>query len=215
MENLRKIMVVRQSFYLPPGAAAEDIYRDRDLWTYATLVIAVQKMGYTLTVPTLAEEWLQDDLCQQHMAFAMSNPATGVFHEIISHVFKDTESISSTICMDDKSVQTEQNSGEMFVQWVTDQLNASNIIMSQRGSIVHAVEDGIIITSNAFRAFNKDYSEHVRQDFLKLDIFQDSNLEKKWNAGQGIFIVGYLVKYELFSNLMCDISINDALELCE
>ncbi len=231
LKLLRKIMVVRQSFYLPPGAAAEDIYKDRDLWTYATLIIAVKKMGYTPNIPDIADAWLHNDLCQQHMAFAMSQPATGVFHEIVSHVLNDTETTlaltNNDETIDAKNVQSEQKTknitssgqsqslGEMFIKWLKEELNHGDIIMSQRGSIVHAVEDGMIISFNAFKTFNKDCTDDVHQDFLKLDIFQTAPTKNKWDAGRGIFISGYLIKYEVFSDLKCDISINYELELCE
>ncbi len=204
LELLRKIMVVRRSFYLPPGAAAEDIYRDRDLWTYATLIIAIQKMGYTPKIPNIAEIWLQDDLCQQHMSFAMSQPATGVFHEIVCHVLNDTEtnSTNESTIIQEKKVQSEQKSvspvakplqsqglGEMFLKWLKEQLNDGEISMSERGSIIHAVEDGIIISSNAFKVFNQDCSKDVQQDFLTLDIFSSSSEQKN-----GMLEVAYSFK---------------------
>jgi len=226
LQYIRKIMTVRQSFYLPPGAAAEDIYRDRDLWTYATLVVAIQKLGYPCEIPNMAQAWINHNaLCTQTIQFAMASTPTGVLHEIVTHVLgetahtdKSSERVSQQAT---EKVQTEQNEdhahlGSMFIAWMIQQLNQGHIHMSQRGSIIHAIEDGFIIVSpKAFKQFNQDNYHAVLEDFLTQDVFVSTNDEYKWDAGNGIFIKGYLMRYDsISSNLSCDISINYELEQC-
>lgn len=217
LQRIRKIMTVRQSFYLPPGAAAEDIYRDRDLWTYATLVVAIQKLGYRCKIPDAAQRWIdQNALCTQTIQFALSSTPTGVLYEIITHVLGENYSNHQP-----KKVQTEQKNGierlgHMFIEWLIDQLNQGRIKISENGCAVHAVEEGLIIVApKAFKQFNQANYQAVMDDFRKLPFFVGSSNEHKWNAGSGIFIQGYLIRYDVISSrLSCDITINYELEKC-
>jgi|GEM_PF-2889579 len=214
LEILRKILVVRQSFYLPIGAEAENIYRDRDVWTYAVLVVAINKMGYSFDIPDIGKAWLEgNEECWNNVALAQTIGGTGVIHHIIKQILDEDKPIKEEI------VQTGQESqalktksiGLLFIEWLINQLNDEHVVISKRGSILHAVEEGFIIVSpNAFKKFSMDGWMDVRDSFVKLDVFVNEPCEKTWSISntQGVFIKGYLIEYTALSGMTCDITIN-------
>ncbi len=79
-EIVRRVLTLRQGIYLPVGAVAEDIYRLRDVWTYAVMVTAMMSRGMSMdVVPVVGQEWLKANVeCMRHIRMALANPPSGV-----------------------------------------------------------------------------------------------------------------------------------------
>jgi len=85
LETVRRMLMIRHGLYLPVGAPAEDIYRLRDLWTYAVMVATLVKNGMDMeSVPDVGLQWLEsDEECMRNLSMIKNGAQTGILYELL------------------------------------------------------------------------------------------------------------------------------------
>jgi len=85
LETFRRILMIRHGVYLPVGAPAEDIYRLRDLWTYAVMVTVLINKGMSMNdIPDVGRQWLEsDEECMRNLAMVKNGAQAGILYELL------------------------------------------------------------------------------------------------------------------------------------
>jgi len=85
LDLIRRVLMLRHGVYLPVGAPAEDIYRLRDLWTYAIMVAAMMSKGMELkAVPSDGLKWLNSDKeCMRSISMIQNGTHAGILYELL------------------------------------------------------------------------------------------------------------------------------------
>ena len=214
LQQVKHVMLIRQSVLLPIGSIAEEIYRKRDIWTYALFLSACQKIkGAQMKVPSVGEEWLaSDSACTYALELSNVKPSTGILAEILEKVFiedNNTESKSDNEKLSDK-----------FFKWLNNEIQNSSLKINEPKGMLHIVEEGVLLTvPKVFKAFDTDNWEVVMQDFINQDyvVFANGNAEVVYNVVEypGVFVRGLIVLESEFSceSELSKHEINDSLEL--
>jgi hypothetical protein len=195
LELARRVLTLRQGVYLPPGASAEDIYRLRDVWTYAVLVTALRGAGMEVAcVPHMGMAWIEADAeCFRSMKLALAEPPTGVIAELI------VRACGREMCTPAARQEHESaRPGEMFIEWLREGIKSGEIAVNVPGARVHVVEDGVLIVSpGAFKEFDAVHWQAVLDDLLAMEIHvaRDGSPMRCWNVRDrdGAFVRGVLI----------------------
>lgn len=217
LHRARRMLVLRQGLYLPVGAAAEDIYRVRDLWTYAVLVAALGKSD----VPKAGVEWLQTNQeCWRALRLSRANPPAGVIAEIMQRaetkmgkaparseaqeVIQEPDgdvpaSVPAATAMVDASTMPESRPGMVFIEWLREGIASGSVLVNVPGARVHVVHDGVLIVSpGAFKDFDADRWQQTQNEVLALRLHkagESSNFRSYKVAGTaGAFVRGVLLR---------------------
>jgi len=194
LEHVRRVLTLRQGVYLPPGASAEDIYRLRDMWTYAVLVTALRSADMdSRCIPSLGMAWLETDAeCIKSMKLALTEPPVGVIAELIARACGKENRLPSV-----RDENNPSRPGEMFIEWLRQGIRSGTMIVNSPGARVHVVEDGVLIVSpGAFKDFDAGHWQVVQSDLLAMGIHlaRDGSPMRCWNVRgrDGVFIRGVL-----------------------
>ncbi len=180
LELIRRALVVRQGRYLPPGAGAEEIYAQRDVWTYAVFAAALERLGAN-RIPPEGRAWLErHHECME--ALEQTRRGTGPIHDILTRA----------------GIQSERR----FLDWLKESIRQGEIPIGTRGAPLHIVQDGLLLLRpKLFRLFDEDWeqAEHkllaeIPEEMRTLRIFapKDAPLLK---------FKGYVLPKEWFDHL--------------
>lgn len=195
LELTRRVLRLRQGVYLPPGASAEDIYRLRDVWTYAVLVTALRGAGMDAAcVPHVGMAWIEADAdCTRSMKLALAEPPTGVIAELIARA------CGGEMCTPAAwEGQESARPGKMFIEWLREGIKSREIAVNVPAARVHVVEEGVLIVSpGAFKDFDAVHWQAVLSDLLAMEIHvaRNGNAVRRWNVRDrdGAFVRGVLI----------------------
>ncbi len=131
LEHARRVLTFRQGVYLPSGASAEDIYRLRDVWTYAVLVSALRSADMdSRCVPSLGMAWLETDAeCIKSMNLALTEPPIGVIAELIARACGKENRLPSV-----RDENSPSRPGEMFIEWLRQGIKSGAITVNAPGA---------------------------------------------------------------------------------
>ncbi len=195
LEHALRVLTIRQGVYLPTGASAEDIYRLRDVWTYAVLVSALRSAGMDAgCVPPMGMAWLEADTeCIQSMKLALTEPPVGVIAELIARACGNENRLPSV-----RDENSPSSPGEMFIEWLHQGIRSGAMIVNAPGARVHVVEEGVLIVSpGAFKDFDASHWQAVQNDLLDMSIHipHGGNHLRCWNVRgrDGVFVRGILL----------------------
>jgi hypothetical protein len=195
LQHARRVLTIRQGVYLPAGACAEDIYRLRDVWTYAVLVTALRSAGMDSgCVPAVGMAWIEGDAeCIRSMKLALVEPPAGVIAELITRVSGGENASPSAREKDDLS-----RPGQMFIEWLREGIKSGSITVNAPGARVHVVEEGVlIVTPGAFKDFDADHWQVVQGDLLAMGVHlpRGGKHMRCWNVHgrDGVFVRGILL----------------------
>ena len=194
LEHARRALTIRQGVYLPTGASAEDIYRLRDVWTYAVLVTALRSAGMDSGyVPSMGMAWLEADAeCIKSMNLALANPPAGVITELIARACGEEKRLPSV-----RDENSPSRPGEMFIEWLRQGIKSGAIAVNAPGAKVHMVGEGVLVVSpGAFKDFDAGHWQVVQSDLLAMGVHtpRGDNHVRCWNVRgrDGVFVRGIL-----------------------
>lgn len=195
LEHARRVLTIRQGVYLPTGASAEDIYRLRDVWTYAVLVSALRSADMdSRCIPLSGMEWLETDAeCVKSMKLALTEPPVGVIAELIARACGKENRLPSV-----RDENNPSRPGKMFIEWLRQGIRSGTMIVNAPGAKVHVVEEGVLIVSpGAFKDFDAGEWRAVQGDLLAMGVHtpRGDNHVRCWNVRgrDGVFVRGILL----------------------
>jgi len=195
LEHARRALTIRQGVYLPTGASAEDIYRLRDVWTYAVLVTALRSAGMDSGyVPSMGMAWLETDAeCARSMKLALAEPPVGVIAELIS-LAAERERLRPSV----QETADPSRPGKMFIEWLRVGVRSGATAVNAPGARVQVVEEGVLIVSpGVFKDFDASHWQAVQNDLLDMSIHipHGGNHLRCWNVRgrDGAFVRGILL----------------------
>lgn len=214
LQQVKHVMLIRQSVLLPIGSIAEEIYRKQDLWTYAVFISSCQRIkGSTIEIPKIGLEWLNSDSsCSHALELSNATPSTGILAEILEKVFieeNNTESKSDNEKLSDK-----------FFKWLNEEIKNNTLRINEPKGVLHIVNEGVLlVVPKIFKVFDPDNWDTIMVDFRNQNYVLDvnGNSEVVYNVIDcpGVFVRGYLILESEFSceNELSKHDINDTLEL--
>lgn len=214
LKRARRMLMIRQGLYLPVGAAAEDIYRVRDMWTYAVLVAALGEAD----IPAAGLEWLQSNAeCWRSLRLARAQPSAGVIAEIMKRADSmgrcapirpeasgggpEPAPVAPAPAQPSRGQEMPEAAkpGMVFIEWLREGIASGEIQVNVPGARVHVVNGGVLIVSpGAFKDFDATRWQQTQNDVLSLRMHkagETSNFRSYSVAGRdGAFVRGVLLK---------------------